>query len=86
MISFRKAVLIFAILAVAIAGCSTESSEPPPRDSPPPYASIDRDTANTPPPAPDSEHSSVLGSTFHVIGAVILFPFKVVGEVLGLIF
>ena len=49
-------------------------------------------------PAPDSstttttttttttdEPDSVLGATFHAIGTVVLFPFRLVGDALGLI-
>ena len=34
----------------------------------------------------DNEPDSVLGATFHAIGTIIAFPFRLIGDALGLIF
>jgi hypothetical protein len=69
---------------VVIQGCSgqsettttTTSSEVP--QSSPTTTTISTTTTS-------NEPDSVLGATFHAIGTIILFPFRLVGDAIGLI-
>jgi len=51
-------------------------------DPTPPPAQITTTTTTT----SDNEPDSVLGATFHAIGTIIAFPFRLIGDALGLIF
>jgi hypothetical protein len=74
-----RILLVVAALAVAMPmmqACSSQQSGPPP----------DQQTqAQQPPPADPVEPDSVLGSALHFVGTVVLFPFRLVGDTLGLL-
>ena len=69
---------------MVIQGCSSQSettttttSAVPQSD---PTTTITTSTTTT-----SNETDSVLGATFHAIGTIILFPFRLVGDAIGLI-
>jgi hypothetical protein len=70
--------------APALQSCSTSTTQTTVTQSDPaspaPAATTTTTTTTT------SEPDSVVGSTFHAIGTIILFPFRLVGDALGLIF
>jgi hypothetical protein len=72
------------ITPVVIQGCSSQSettttstSEQLPQSAPTTTITTTTTTSNEP--------DSVLGATFHAIGTIILFPFRLVGDAIGLI-
>jgi hypothetical protein len=76
-----RILLIVVLMAVAMPmmqACSDQQPPPPP----------DQQTQQqAPPPAYDPvEPDSVLGSGLHFVGTVIMFPFRLIGDTLGLIF
>ncbi len=89
---------VFASTLAIAAGCSTEHSTTTTTTTTadPPTEVASNDGAATPQNAPAStsttteatkdEPDSVAGSVFHAVGTIILFPFRVIGDVLGLIF
>ena len=87
-----KNLMIFAALSLLLVGCSTESTTttvttetrplPPASDpSTPPSQTTTTTTKTT-----TDQPQSVLGATASAVGTVILFPFRVVGDTLKLIF
>ena len=80
------ALLMALITPVVVQGCSSQSetttttttSEEPPQSAP--ATTITTSTTTT-----SNEPDSVLGATFHAIGTIILFPFRLVGDAIGLI-
>lgn len=86
------AIVTFAIFAAV--GCTTEEID----QTLPPYASMSdagRDPANTPKPVPvpevvvnpePDEPPGVLAKTGHAIAAVVLFPFRMIGDAVEWIF
>jgi hypothetical protein len=85
--------IMFAALSLLLIGCSTERTTttvttqsaplPPASDesTPPPSQTTTTTTKTT-----TDEPHSVLGATANAVGTVILFPFRVVGDTLELIF
>jgi len=80
------ALSIALITPVVIQGCSSQSettttttttSEVP--------QSAPTQTITTSSTTTSNEPDSVLGATFHAIGTIILFPFRLVGDAIGLI-
>jgi hypothetical protein len=53
-----------------------------PNESPPPGSTT---TTTTTESSSSSEPDSVLGATVHAVGTVILFPFRLIGDALGLL-
>jgi hypothetical protein len=49
------------------------------------YQGIFRAESGSQQPAPSSEPDSVLGATAHAVGTIILLPFRIVADVVGLI-
>ena len=87
----KKFRYLIAVLVVTIAlpiaqGCSsqqtttTETTQTAPDPNNPAASSTTTTTTTT-----ENEPDSLLGATFHVIGTAILFPFRLVGDALGLI-
>jgi uncharacterized lipoprotein YajG len=87
-----KNVIMFAALSLLLIGCSTQRTTttvttetkplPPASDeSTPPSQTTTTTTKTT-----TDEPQSVLGATASAVGTVILFPFRVVGDTLELIF
>jgi len=87
-----KNLITFAALSLLMIGCSTErtttttvthSAPLPPASDPstPPSQTTTTTTKTT-----TDEPQSVLGATANAVGTVILFPFRVVGDTLELIF
>jgi hypothetical protein len=74
-----RILLMVAAMAVAMPmmqACSSQQQSPPP----------DQQTqAQPPPPADPVEPDSVLGSAFHFVGTVVMFPFRLIGDTLGLL-
>ncbi len=75
-----KILFIIAAFAAAIPviqACSSQQPSPPP----------DQQTQAEPAPVPADpvEPDSVLGSALHFVGTVVLFPFRLVGDTLGLL-
>ena len=88
-----KNVIMFAALSLLLIGCSTQRTTttvttdtkplPPASDeSTPPSQTTTTITKTTTTDQPQS----VLGATASAVGTVILFPFRVVGDTLELIF
>ena len=85
-----KNLLMFAALSLLLIGCSTERTTttvttqatplPPASDS---YAQPSQTTTTK---TTTDQPQSVLGATASAVGTVILFPFRVVGDTLELIF
>ncbi len=75
-----RILLVAAVLALAVPtmqACSSQQSAPPPDE---------QTQAQPPPPAADPvEPDSVLGSAVHFVGTVVLFPFRLIGDTLGLL-
>jgi hypothetical protein len=72
------------ITPVVIQGCSSQSettstttTSEEPQAAPTTTTTTSTTTSNEP--------DSVLGATFHAIGTIILFPFRLVGDAIGLI-
>jgi len=87
-----KNLIMFAALSLLLIGCSTERTTttvttdtkplPPASDeSTPPSQTTTTTTKTT-----TNEPQSVVGATANAVGTVILFPFRVVGDTLELIF
>ncbi len=82
--------LILACLIPITAGCASQQQTEPNQE-----VISDHDNASAPgsstaaPAAPSKpntdEPDSVLGASAHAVGTVILFPFRVVGDTLGLL-
>jgi ABC-type oligopeptide transport system substrate-binding subunit len=75
-----KILLIIAALAAALPlmqACSSQQSSPPP--------DTQTQAQPAPPPSDPGEPDSVLGSAFHFVGTVVLFPFRLIGDTLGLL-
>ena len=84
---FRYLIAVFVLVAVVplSQGCAgqqttTQTSQTSPDPDHPGAATTTTTTTS------DSEPDSVLGATLHAVGTVILFPFRLVGDTLGLIF
>jgi hypothetical protein len=71
------------ITPAVIQGCSTQSetttttTSEEPQSAPTTTVTTSTTTSNEP--------DSVLGATFHALGTIILFPFRLVGDAIGLI-
>ena len=83
--TFVAMALIVSALAV-FQGCASEQTETVRRTTttsdsaaPPPTTTTTTETTTSRQP------DSVLGATAHAVGTVILFPFRLVGDALGLI-
>jgi PBP1b-binding outer membrane lipoprotein LpoB len=87
-----KNLIMFAALSLLLIGCSTErttttvttqSAPLPPASDPstPPSPTTTTTTKTT-----TNEPQSVVGATANAVGTVVLFPFRVVGDTLELIF
>jgi len=87
----RTLVTILALCAtLAFSGCAThqETTQTTQTTTTPTYnddSSPPSQTTTTTTTTSD-EPDSVVGSVFHAIGTVILFPFRLIGDALGLIF
>ena len=87
-----KNLITVAALSLLLIGCSTQrttttvttqaSPLPPAGDSATPPSQTTTTTTKT----TTDEPQSVLGATANAVGTVILFPFRVVGDTLELIF
>ena len=62
---------------------TTTTAASPDPNAPPEVAETSTTTTTT---TTDNEPDSVLGATFHAIGTIIAFPFRLIGDALGLIF
>jgi len=85
-LGFLLPLALLMALSLGAPGCSsssetttTETTVTNP-DVPPP------ETTTTTTTTKSDEPDSVLGATFHAIGTIILFPFRLIGDTLGLIF
>jgi hypothetical protein len=84
---FKRAAIAIAIIAALVGAqaCSTQSSD----QAPPPVTAAQAPAPNTqsqPPAQSDSsDPDSVLGAGAHFVWTVVAFPFRVVGDVLGLL-
>ncbi len=87
--ALKSLALIFALsAALAVAGCAThQETTQTTYTTSPAYA----DDTSTPPQTTttttttNDEPDSVVGSVFHAVGTIILFPFRLVGDALGLL-
>jgi hypothetical protein len=71
------------ITPAVIQGCSSQSeTTSTTTTSAEPQAAPTTTTSTT---TTSNEPDSVLGATFHAIGTIILFPFRLVGDAIGLI-
>jgi hypothetical protein len=82
----KSLALIFALSAtIAVAACAThQETTQTTYTTSPAYAD-----ESPPPPQTTTttdEPDSVVGSVFHAVGTVILFPFRLIGDALDLIF
>jgi hypothetical protein len=77
----RRAAVAVTMLAVVASAqaCSTQSS------SPPPDTTASSTTAAPAPQAQNDEPDSVLGAGAHFVWTVVAFPFRLVGDALGLL-
>ncbi len=81
------ALLVALVGPMAIQGCSSHSEttttkqETTTTESQAPVTTTTTTTTTT----KDDEPDSVLGATFHAIGTIILFPFRLVGDAIGLL-
>ncbi len=83
---FRYLIAVLALITALplLQGCSgqqttTQTTRTSPDPSDPGTATTTTTTTT------DNEPDSVLGSTLHAVGTVILFPFRLVGDAVGLI-
>ena len=76
------ALSIALITPVVIQGCSSQSETTTTTTSEEPQ-SAPATTITT--STTSNEPDSVLGATFHALGTIILFPFRLVGDAIGLI-
>jgi outer membrane lipoprotein SlyB len=85
----KSLILILALsTALAITGCATQQETTQTTYTTTPAYADD----STPPPQTTTttttttdEPDSVVGSVFHAVGTVILFPFRLIGDALGLL-
>ncbi|HYB92280.1 MAG TPA: hypothetical protein VEC38_14685 [Candidatus Binataceae bacterium] len=75
-------VLMLASAIPILAGCSSQNQTPPPDST---TAQSQPQAAPTPAPAESSEPDSVLGATAHAVATIVLLPFRIVADVVGLI-
>jgi len=78
--------LVALVAPVAIQGCSSHSETTTTRQetttaNPPPATTTTTTTTTT----KDDEPDSVLEATFHAIATIVLFPFRLVGDAIGLL-
>ncbi len=84
-------VLSFALIGSAAGlGCSGQSETTTTRqettaNSSDPDSAPTTSTTTTTTTTKDDEPDSVLGATFHAIGTIILFPFRLVGDAIELL-
>jgi hypothetical protein len=71
------------ITPAVIQGCSSQSETTTTTTSEEPQSAPTMVTTST--TTTSNEPDSVLGATFHAIGTIILFPFRLVGDAIGLI-
>ena len=71
------------ITPVVIQGCSSQSETTTTTTSEQPQSAPTATIITT--TTTSNEPDSVLGATFHAIGTIILFPFRLVGDAIGLI-
>jgi uncharacterized protein YceK len=71
------------ITPAVIQGCSSQSETTTTTTSEEPQSAPTTVTTST--TTTSNEPDSVLGATFHAIGTIILFPFRLVGDAIGLI-
>jgi uncharacterized protein YceK len=71
------------ITPVVIQGCSSQSETTTTTTSEQPQSAPTTTITTT--TTTSNEPDSVLGATFHAIGTIILFPFRLVGDAIGLI-
>jgi hypothetical protein len=71
------------ITPAIIQGCSSQSETTTTTTSQEPQSAPTTVTTST--TTTSNEPDSVLGATFHAIGTIILFPFRLVGDAIGLI-
>jgi hypothetical protein len=84
--SFRAAALTLAIFgASAITSCSTHTETTRTTVTHGNSSDSSEPTTTTTTTTTDDRPDSVLGATFHAVGTVILFPFRLVGDALGLL-
>ena len=76
------ALLMALITPVVVQGCSSQSETTTTTTSEEPQ-SAPATTITT--STTSNEPDSVLGATFHALGTIILFPFRLVGDAIGLI-
>ena len=74
--------LILACAIATIPACASQNQAPPPETT---AAQSQPQAAPTPAPAQSSEPDSVLGATAHAVATIILLPFRIVADVVGLI-
>ena len=70
---------------VVIQGCSSQSETTTTTTTSEVPQSAPTQTITTSSTTTSNEPDSVLGATFHAIGTIILFPFRLVGDAIGLI-
>ena len=70
------------ITPAVIQGCSSQSETTTTTTSEEPQ-SAPTTTVTTSTTTTSNEPDSVLGATFHAIGTIILFPFRLVGDAIG---
>jgi len=79
---------VLLIGAPMISGCSSQSETTTTTQQT--TASADPEaapttTTTTTTTTKDDEPDSVLGATFHAIGTIVLFPFRLIGDAIGLL-
>jgi len=89
----KQMLLIFSLSvllmgAPMITGCSSQSettttTQQTTASSDPQAAPTTTTTTTT--TTKDDEPDSVLGATFHAIGTIVLFPFRLIGDAIGLL-
>jgi hypothetical protein len=84
--SFRAAALTLVIFgASSITSCATHQETTRTTVTPANASESYQPTTTTTTVTTDDRPDSVLGATLHAVGTVILFPFRLVGDAIGLL-
>jgi len=79
-------ILALAISAAPIVqGCSSQNETTQTTTTADPAAPATTSSQTTTTTTTDNEPDSVLGATFHAIGTIIAFPFRLIGDAVGLL-
>ena len=76
----------FAVLMCMLcASCSSQTTTTQRTETTPTYSDSTADSTTTTTTTTTNEPDSVVGSTLHAVGTIILFPFRLVGDAISLI-